>query len=60
MGLAREREIRDAIEWAAVNRENGFRHLCAGTHNGNANGLFPVWNGVAINLTTSPATAGEE
>ncbi len=39
----------DAIEWAAVDRENGFRHLRANTHNGHANGLFPVWNGVEIN-----------
>jgi hypothetical protein len=40
--------VRDALEWAAVDRENGFRHLTAGTHKGHAHGLFPVWNGVEI------------
>lgn len=41
--------IRDAIEWAAVDRENGFRHLTADKPNGHAHGLFPVWDGVEIN-----------
>ncbi len=40
----------DALEWAAVDKENGFRHLRAFTHGGNANGLFPVWNGVGLRL----------
>lgn len=40
----------DIIEWAAVDKENGFRHLRAGAYKGEAHGLFPVWNGVAVRL----------
>lgn len=47
--MTRAREQMDAIEWAAVNRENGFRHLRAGAYKGGASGLFPVWDGVTIN-----------
>lgn len=45
----RERAIRDAIEWAAVDRENGFIHLTAFKHKGHAHGLPPVWDGVEVN-----------
>lgn len=41
-----ERAMRDAIEWSAVDRENGFRHLRAGQPG--AHGLFPVWNGAGL------------
>jgi hypothetical protein len=47
--LPRERRMRDAIEWAAIDRENGFIHLTANTYKGHAHGLPPVWDGVAIN-----------
>ena len=50
--------IRDAIEWAAVDKENGFRHLRAGTYKGHAHGLFPVWNGVDINIRAMEAKHG--
>jgi hypothetical protein len=47
--------VGDALEWAAVDRENGFRRLTAGTYKGHARGLFPVWNGVAINARAKAA-----
>jgi len=37
--------VRDAIEWAAIDRENGFRHLRV---DGVSHGLGPIWDGVAI------------
>lgn len=49
-----ERRSREAIEWAAVDHENGFRHLRADTElpDGGAHGLFPRWDGVSISRRT--------
>ncbi len=50
-----DRDCRDAIEWAAVDHENGFRHLRADAtelSNGGAHGLFPVWDGVTKRIAS--------
>ena len=43
-----EREAIDALEFAAVDKENGWIHLRAGAFKGNAHGLRPVWNGAGM------------
>lgn len=45
-----ERRFFDAIEWAAVDKENGFRYLRAFAYKGRAHGLLPVWDGVALHI----------
>lgn len=38
----------DTLEYAAVDKENGWINLRAGAYKGNAHGLYPVWNGVGM------------
>ncbi len=42
------RDMTDAIEWGAVRRGNGFRHLRANVYKGHAHGLEPEWNGAIV------------
>ena len=48
MNIEQHRSAIDAIEWAAVDKENGFIHLRAGTYKGHAHGMRPVWNGAGL------------
>lgn len=42
------RQAIDVLEYAAVDKENGWLHLRAGSYKGNAHGLYPVWNGAGL------------